>query len=80
MNCQPRVFSPEGGGYDTKTTISFNLGKRPVVTVKVYDVSGRFKRKLVEDRTMNRGSNAVVCDGRDHDGKVETKTAVVLNK
>ena len=70
VNCQPRVFSPEGGGYDTKTTISFNLGKRSQVTVKLYDVSGRFKRKLVEDRTMNRGSNAVIWDGRDHEGKV----------
>ena len=27
VNCQPRVFSPKGGGYDTKTTISFNLGR-----------------------------------------------------
>ena len=64
--------------------------------MKVYDVSGRFKRKLVEDREMNRGSNTVEWDGRDHeaevvvsglyvvavqaDGKVETKTVGVLNK
>ncbi len=96
VNCQPRVFSPEGGAYDTKTTLSFNLGRRSEVTVKVYDVSGRFKRRLLKDRTMNRGSNAVVWDGRDHhgkvvvnalyvvaveaNGKVETKTVVVLNK
>ncbi len=96
VNCQPRVFSPKGGGYDTKTTISFNLGRRSAVTVKVYDVSGRFKRKLVEDSEMNRGSNAVEWEGRDHDGevvvsglyvvaveadgKLETKTVGVLNK
>ncbi len=96
VNCQPRVFSPKGGGYDTKTTVSFHLGRRSAVTVKVYDVSGRFKRKLVEDREMNRGSNAVEWDGKDHegdvvvsglyvvaveaDGKVETKTVGVLNK
>ncbi len=96
VNCQPRVFSPKGGGYDTKTTISFNLGRRSAVTVKVYDVSGRFKRKLVEDSEMNRGSNAVEWEGRDHDGEVvvsglyvvaveadgkaETKTVGVLNK
>ena len=96
VNCQPRVFSPEGGGYDNKTTISFNLGERSEVTVKVYDVSGRYKRKLIEGRTMNQGSNAAVWDGRDYEGrmvvsglyvvtveaggKVATKTVGVLNK
>ena len=96
VNCQPRVFSPKGGSYDVTTTISFNLGKRSAVTVKVYDVSGRFKRKLVEGRTLNRGSNAVAWDGTDYEGekvvsglyvvtvesegKVETKTVGVLNK
>ena len=96
VNCQPRVFSPKGGGYDVTTTISFDLGKRSAVTVKVYDVSGRFKRKLAEGRTLNRGSNAVIWDGRDYEdkivvsglyvvtveaeGKVQTKTVGVLNK
>ena len=44
----------------------------------MYDVSGRFKRNLIEGRTLNRGSNAVVWDGRDYDGKVAVSGLYVV--
>ncbi len=96
LNCQPRVFYPRGGGFDLQTTVSFNLGTRTDVTVKVYDEAGRFKREIVADKPMNSGSNAEVWDGKDNDGnivlsgvyivtveagsKVKTKTVGVLNE
>ena len=70
INCQPRVFSPRGGGYDVKTTVSFNLGKSSNVAVKIYNLSGRLKKVVVEGEYMNAGMNVVDWDGRDKDGNV----------
>ena len=70
VNCQPRVFSPRGGGYDVKTTVSFNLGKSSNVAVKIYNLSGRLKKVVVEGEYMNAGMNVVDWDGRDKDGNV----------
>jgi len=96
VSCQPRVFQPGGGGYDLSTTISFDLGTRSAVTVKVYDTERRFVCRLVDDESMNRGMNAVVWDGTGGDGgvvlsglyvvaieaggKLATQTVAVLNR
>ena len=69
IDCQPRVFSPNGGGYDTKTTISFSLSKASDVTIKVYSLAGRLKRTIVESRQMNAGTNVLEWDGRDENGE-----------
>ncbi|MBN2104233.1 T9SS type A sorting domain-containing protein [bacterium] len=70
MQCQPRVFSPKGGGYDTQTAISFPLEKPSDVTVKVYNLSGRLKKCVAENRSMNEGVNVVRWNGRDENGAV----------
>jgi hypothetical protein len=96
VNCQPRIFSPRGGGYDNYTTISFNLGKESGVTIKIYNGAGRLERTLKDGEWMGKGMNAVTWDGKDDDGdvvvsglyivtitaegKMETKTVGVLNK
>ena len=96
VSCQPRVFQPGGGGYDLSTTISFDLGARSGVTVKIYDTERRFVRRLVHDQLMNRGANTVVWDGTDRGGgvvlsglyvvaieaggKLATQTVAVLNR
>jgi len=96
INCEPRMFSPQGGGYDTKTTISFELGKDSDVTIKIYNGAGRLVRLLKESETMPIGNNVVYWDGKDEQGrfcvsglyivtvqskkKIATKTIVVLNK
>jgi len=96
MACQPRIFSPKGGGYNTTTSISFNLGQEETVTIKVYNAAGRLVKILTEGEMMSTGSNVVYWDGRDDwnhicssglyivtiESKVKTatKTVMVLNK
>ncbi|MBN2104232.1 hypothetical protein JW835_09360 [bacterium] len=70
IDCQPRVFSPGGGGYDTQTAISFSIKKSADVTVKVYNLSGRLKKCVLESRNMNPGMNVVHWDGRDGNGDI----------
>jgi flagellar hook assembly protein FlgD len=70
VNCQPRIFSPESGGFGTHTAISFNLGKNARMTVKVYNRAGKLKRILEEDREMTQGVNVVYWDGKDNDNNI----------
>jgi ligand-binding sensor domain-containing protein len=65
LTCQPRIFSPKGGGFDTRTAISFNLGKNASVTIKIYNRAGKLTRLLKENKEMSQGVNVVFWDGRD---------------
>jgi ligand-binding sensor domain-containing protein len=96
VSSQPRIFSPQGGGHDTKTAISFELGKETAVTIKVYNGAGRLVRVLKDTELMQQGSNVVDWNGLDQRGETclsglyivtiqtekqtATKTVVVLNK
>ena len=72
FDCQPRLFSPNGDGYDDEVTISFDLADDSDVTVKVYDLAGRLVRLLIQDEriAVSNGLNFVTWDGRDEDGRV----------
>jgi ligand-binding sensor domain-containing protein len=70
LDCQPRVLSPRGGGFDVRTAISFELGRPGTGAVKVYDRAGRLVKELVEDDAFAAGSNVVYWDGTDGDGEV----------
>ncbi|MBD3385538.1 T9SS type A sorting domain-containing protein [candidate division KSB1 bacterium] len=70
INCQPRVFSPAGGGYDTHTAISFSLSGPGEVKVNIYNLSGRLICQVADNLQMNGGSNLVHWDGRDYNGEV----------
>jgi len=96
VNCQPRILSPKGGGYDNRTSISFNLGQDEAVTIKIYNSAGRLVKVLIEGEMMSPGSNVVYWDGKDDWNhicssglyivtieskmKTATKTVMVLNK
>jgi len=96
IDCQPRVFSPKGNLFDTKTAISFELGKASDVTIKIYNTAGRLIRVVMENESKTHGSNVVDWNGKDEQGnicvtglyivtiqaedKMESKTVVVLNK
>jgi len=96
VNCQPRIFSPKGGGHNTKTAISFDLGKEADVTIKIYNTAGRLVKVLKENEIMSHGNKVVFWDGKDKWGKfcvsglyivtiqakekMATKTVVVVNK
>ncbi len=95
LDCQPRIFSPQGGGHDTQTSISFNLKNADNVTLKIYNGAGRLVRTLCENRDLGAGSNVLVWNGSDEwsgqcpsglyivtvetGSKVYTKTVVILN-
>jgi len=53
----PNPFNP-------RTTICFSLEKTAFVEVRVYDISGRLVRSLVEN-VLNAGLQQIVWDGRD---------------
>jgi ligand-binding sensor domain-containing protein len=96
VTSQPRVFSPQGGGFNTQTAISFDLGKEANVTIKIYNAAGRLVRVLTENAPMSYGTQVKYWDGKDQSGhyclsglhlvtvqaedKMVTKTVVVLNK
>ncbi|MBI1926068.1 hypothetical protein HYR99_17675 [Candidatus Poribacteria bacterium] len=66
FTCQPRAFSPQQGA----TTISFYVSTAAAVTLRVYDLDGRLQRTLVSAETMGIGSQAVVWDGKDENGRI----------
>jgi len=70
VDCQPRVFSPEGGGLNPETDISFDLGVASEVTIEIYDETGRLMRVVTENERMQPGGNAKAWDGKDADGDV----------
>jgi hypothetical protein len=70
LDCQPRVISPNGGGFDTKLSISFDVGTAGNGAVKVFDRAGRLVREVSENDAFSPGRNVVFWDGRDGSGEV----------
>ena len=72
LTCQPRVFSPTGRRVpNTETTISFQLDKSALVSIKVYNVAGSLVDWLAEEQAFSAGKVVLPWDGRDHNGEVE---------
>ncbi len=96
VTSQPRLFSPQGGGFNTETAISFDLGKESNVSIKVYNAAGRLVRVLKENEAMRHGTQVVYWNGKDEwsnycqsglyvvtiqaEEKMATKTVVIVNK
>jgi hypothetical protein len=70
LDVQPRVLSPNGGGFDTRAAVSFEVGKPGNGAVKVFDRAGRLVREVSENDQFAQGRNVVFWDGRDGDGQV----------
>lgn len=70
LDCQPRVLSPRGGGFDVQTAISFELGRAGAGAVKVYDRAGRLVKEVAEASAFAAGRNVVYWNGTDGDGQV----------
>ena len=58
----PNPFNPQ-------TTIAFELPKRMVVNLRVFDLSGRLVKVLLDGETMASGHNEATWDGRNSDGR-----------
>jgi hypothetical protein len=67
LDCQPRAFSPRGGGLRGETDISFDLSGPSDVTVRVYNSTGRLERVIVRDEPMAPGRVSFKWDGLDED-------------
>jgi hypothetical protein len=71
LDVQPRVLSPNGGGFDTRAAVSFEVGKAGNGAVKVFDRAGRLVREVSETDQFAQGRNVVFWDGRDAHGQVQ---------
>jgi ligand-binding sensor domain-containing protein len=96
VTSQPRIIFPQSNGHNTKTAISFELGREAEVTIKIYNLAGRLVRVLKENEFMRHGINVAYWDGKDAAGqvcvtglhivtiqaenKMATQTVMVLNK
>ncbi|MFN8589379.1 MAG: endonuclease [Candidatus Eisenbacteria bacterium] len=54
--------------FSVRTTIGFDLPRRDVVSLHIYDVTGREIRALVSHRTLEPGAHTMEWDGRDDAG------------
>ncbi|RKY85254.1 hypothetical protein DRQ11_10190, partial [candidate division KSB1 bacterium] len=73
IDCQPRIFSPNGDGCHDKTEIVFHLSQPSNVTVKIYNPAGRLVKTIVESKQMfsnDKGRQIVSWDGRDYNGRL----------
>ena len=60
-NAAPNPFNPS-------TTLSFTVGGKEQVSLRVYDISGRLVTTLVNGE-MSGGAHSVIWDGRDSSGE-----------
>jgi predicted GH43/DUF377 family glycosyl hydrolase len=58
----PNPFNPQ-------TTIAYDLPKQTAVSLRVFDVSGRLVRVLVDGEIVAEGRNEAVWNGRDDTGR-----------
>ncbi|MFA5859163.1 MAG: FlgD immunoglobulin-like domain containing protein [Elusimicrobiota bacterium] len=68
ITVEPNPFSPNNDGVLDTTQILFKLTKDEYVSIRIFDVSGRLKRTIKDQRYMGAGANAVTWDGKDDAG------------
>jgi len=72
----PNPFTPNGDGINDKTRFNFflsNLNVARPLTIKIYDMTGRLVRNLLDANSIASAyvlGNAIEWDGRDNDGKI----------
>ncbi len=64
-----RLFSAFPNPFNPQTTIAFELGRRDAVSLRVFDVSGRLVRVLVDGEIYASGRHETVWNGRDDAGR-----------
>jgi flagellar hook assembly protein FlgD len=64
-----RIGGTEAG---SRMAIGFTIRRAGPVTVRVYDLTGRLVRDVVESIEVNAGANVVPWDGKDRDGREVT--------
>jgi len=67
---EPRHFRPRSGVGGDVINITFNLTREAQVEARIYSRAGRPRRVLMEGRNLGPGSQALVWDGTDADGRL----------
>lgn len=62
LNCYPNPFNPQ-------TTIAFALAEQTAVSLRVFDMSGRLVRILVDGEMIEPGPHESIWNGRDDSGR-----------
>ena len=73
VRVEPAVVTPNGDGVNEEATVSFTLllaGGDTPVEVEIFDLSGRFIRRLEERREVSAGAYEIGWDGRDEAGQL----------
>ncbi len=65
----PRLLQNYPNPFNPQTTISFNLPQETIASLRVYDLSGRLVRTLLNNETAPQGLNQVVWNGRNDSGQ-----------
>ncbi len=67
ISLEPKVFSPDGDGYNDFVTITLNTEGNYNLTVKIYDLQGREVRTLINNQ-IGGSSDKIIWDGSDDNG------------
>ena len=61
-NCWPNPFNP-------RTTISYNLPVTSRISLRIFDISGRLVKTLLNGEMVEAGGKEIVWRGRDNSGR-----------
>lgn len=67
VSLEPKVFSPDGDGYNDFTTILVNAEGSFNLTVRIFDLQGREVRTLINNQISGR-TEKLIWDGTDNNG------------
>lgn len=68
-NRSPRLLDNRPNPFNPRTTIAFDLPKQESVSLRIFDVSGRLVRVLVDGDVTPGGRHESRWNGRDDDGR-----------
>lgn len=67
VSLEPKVFSPDGDGYNDFVTIFVNTEGSFNLTVKIFDLQGREVRTLINNQ-LSGSTDKLIWDGTDNNG------------
>jgi flagellar hook assembly protein FlgD len=73
------VFSPYKDGKYNQAKISYNVPSGSQITIRVFDITGREVRNLVDHIDGGGASATISWDGKDDDGNVVRTGIYIVN-